>query len=71
MSLNTGNADLLGLDIAATTVDTNSRCAISPPFAEPLEEVRTGAGKPTSFMATNVVAEVGGEVRAFGQWKVE
>ena len=61
----------MGLDIAAASIDTNLGCAIGPACAEPQEEVRTIARPPTTFMATNGVAEVGGEERPFAQWKVE
>ena len=71
MGLGDGNANLRGLDVAAASIDTNPRCAIGPAFAEPLEEAGTAAGPPIAFMITNRVAEVGGEERAFSQWKVE
>ena len=64
-----GNADLPGLDVAATTADTNSACSIDPASTEPLEEARTKAGPSTAFMAINGVAEVGGEARDFMKWK--
>ena len=63
------NTNLGGLDVAAASTDTNPGCAISPAFAEPLEEAGTAANPPTTFMATDGVAEVGGEERAFAQWK--
>ena len=40
-------------------------------FTEQLEEARTAAGPPTTFMATSGVAELGGEERTFAQWKME
>ena len=58
VSLGDGNADLWGLDIATASV-------------KPLEEAGTIVRPPTAFMATNGVVEVGGEERAFAQWKVE
>jgi hypothetical protein len=36
-----------------------------------LEEAGTAAGPPTVFMAIDGVVKVGGEERAFTQWKVE
>ena len=71
MSLGDGNTNLRGLDVTTASADTNPGCAIGPTSAEPLEEARTIAGPPTAFMATDGVAEVGGEERAFAQWKVE
>ena len=71
MSLGNGNTDLRGLDITAAFADTNLGCAIGPASTEPLEEAGTVAGPPMAFMATDRVAEVGGEERAFAQWKVE
>ena len=71
VSLGDGNADLRGLDVAAASADTNPGCAIRPISAKPLEEEGTTAGPPMTFMATDGVAEVGGEERAFAQWKVE
>ena len=71
MSLDDGNTDLRGLDVAAASIDTNPRCAIGPAFAEPLEEAGTAVGPLTAFMATGGVVEVGGEEKAFVQWKVE
>ena len=71
MSLGNGNADLRGLDMAATSANTNIGCTIGPASVEALEEAGTAAGPPTAFMATDGVAEVGGEERAFAQWKVE
>ena len=65
VSLGNGNTDLWGLDVAATFADTNLRCAICPAFTEPLEEAGTIAGPPMVFMATDGVAEVGGEERDF------
>ena len=71
MSLGYGNADLRGLDVATAFVDTNPGCAIGPTSTKPLEEAGTTAGPPMAFMATDGVVEVGGEERAFAQWKVE
>ena len=71
MSLGDENADLQGLDVTATSTDTNPGCAIGPASAEPLEEAGTSAGPRTTFMATDGVAEVGGKERGFAQWKVE
>ena len=71
VSLGDGNADLQGLDVAATSIDTNPGCAICPTSAEPLEEAGTAVGPLTAFMATGGVVEVGGEEKAFVQWKVE
>ena len=65
MSLGDGNADLQGLDVAATSIDTNPGCAICPTSAEPLEEAGTAAGPSTAFMANDGVAKVGGEERVF------
>ena len=67
MSLDNGNTDLWGLDVAAFSVDTNLGCAIGPASAKPLEEARIAAGPLTAFMATDGVVEVGGEERAFAQ----
>jgi len=61
MSLDDGNTDLHALDVAAASTNTNSGCAIGPASIEPLEEVGTAAGPLTAFMATDGVAEVGGE----------
>ena len=71
MSLGNRNADLWGLDVATTSANTNPRCAIGPASVEPLEEAGTTVGPAMAFMATDEVAEVGGEERAFAQWKVE
>ena len=71
MSLDDGNADVQGLDVAAASADTNPGCAICLASTEPLEEAGTTAGPLTAFMATDGVTEVGGEERAFAQWKVE
>ena len=71
VSLGNGNTDLRGLDIAAASANTIPGYAIGPASTEPLEEVGTVAGPPTAFIATNGVAEVGGEERASAQWKVE
>ena len=71
MSLSDGNADLRGLDVATASADTNPGCAIVPASAETLEEAGTVARPLTAFNATNGVAKVGGEERAFVQWKVE
>ena len=65
MSLGDRNADLRGLDVAATSAGTNPRCAIDPTSAKPLEEARTTARPPMAFLATDRVAEVGDEERAF------
>ena len=67
VSLGDRNADILGLDIVATSTDTNLGCSMSSASAEPLEEAGTTAGPPTAFMATDGVAKVGGEERAFAQ----
>ena len=71
MSLGNGNAYLWGLDVVTASTNTNPGCAIGPASAEPLEEAGTVARPPTAFMATDGVAEVGGEEKAFAQWKVE
>ena len=71
MSLGDRNTDLWGLDVIAASADTNPGCTIGPASDEPLEEVGTAAGPPTTFMAIGGVVEVGGEERAFVQWKVE
>ena len=65
MSLSDENTDLRGLDVTTTSADTNPRCAIGPASAEPLEEAGTAVGPSMAFMATDGVAEVGGEERAF------
>ena len=71
MRLGERNTDLWGLDVAAASADTNPGCAIGLTSTKPLEEVGTATGPPTAFMATDRVAEVGGEETAFAQWKVE
>jgi len=71
MSLGDGNTNLWGLDIIATSVDTNLGYAIVPATIELLEEARTTIGPPTAFMATDGLAEMGGKERAFAQWNVE
>ena len=71
MSLGHRNTDLRGLDITAASTDTNPGCTIGPASIEPLEEAGTAAGTPTGFMAIDGVEKVGGEERAFAQWKVE
>jgi hypothetical protein len=60
VGLGNGNANLQGLDVAATSVDTNPGCAINPAFAKPLEEAGTTASPMMAFTATDGVAEVGG-----------
>ena len=67
MSLRDGNTNLWGLDVIATSTNTNPGCSIDPTSVEPLEEAGTAARPPTAFMATDGVAEVGGEERAFAQ----
>ena len=71
MSLGDGNADLWGLDVVTAFADTNPGCTIGSASAKPLEEAGTIARASTTFMATDGLAEVGGEERAFAQWKVE
>ena len=71
MTLGDRNADLRGLDVAVASANTNPGCAIGPASAKPLEEAGTVAGPLMAFMATDTVAEVGGDERAFAQWKVE
>jgi hypothetical protein len=64
VSLSDGNTDLQGLDITTTSADTNLG---APASAEPLEKAGTTARPSMAFMATDGVAEVCGEERAFAQ----